>query len=177
LNSITFGQEWCNIQQTIYGQVIVPDAFGQKPRLWQRHPVNLALGQTRQSLQAAYQKLFAHLLGKEQIKQIRVAINTGLVFGNDRFREEAEQLTGQRRHHLTRGPKRKASIFTRVITLIFPQCDAPWRQLRHSRQLAQPVPPGGPGNRRPAPHQPGSPAWIHHLAMGIHCFTRAIYPS
>lgn len=43
----------------------------------------------------------------EQITEICHAINKGLVLGNDRFRAEAEQLTGQRQHHLKRGPKPK----------------------------------------------------------------------
>ena len=84
-------------------------AFGQQPRMWQAHPEYLSLGQTRHSRQSAYRKLFADHLSNERIMEIRHAINTGLVLGNARFRAEAEQLTGQRQHHLKRGPKPKTT--------------------------------------------------------------------
>jgi putative transposase len=84
-------------------------AFGQQPRMWHAHPEYLALGQTSQSRQSAYRKLFADHLSNEQITQIRQTINTGLVLGNDRFRAEAEHMTGQRQHQLKRGPKPKTT--------------------------------------------------------------------
>jgi len=56
----------------------------------------------------AYRNLFENQLASNLITDIRQAINTGLVLGNDQFREEAEQLTGQRQRHLKRGPKPKA---------------------------------------------------------------------
>jgi putative transposase len=77
--------------------------------MWQAHPEYISLGQTRQSRQSAYRQLFADHLSNEQIMEIRHAINTGLVLGNARFRAEAEQLTGQRQHHLKRGPKPKTT--------------------------------------------------------------------
>jgi putative transposase len=84
-------------------------ALGQQPQMWRPHPEYLALGATRQSQQSAYRKLFADHLSNEQITEIRHAVNTGLVLGNDRFRAEAEQLTGQRQYHLKRGPKPKTT--------------------------------------------------------------------
>jgi putative transposase len=84
-------------------------ALGQKPQMWRPHPEYLALGKTTQSRQSAYRKLFAFHMGKEHLTEIRHAVNTGLVLGNDRFRAEAEQLTGQRQYHLKRGPKPKTT--------------------------------------------------------------------
>jgi putative transposase len=76
--------------------------------MWQPHAEYLALGQTTHSRQLAYRNLFENQMASNLITDIRQAINTGLVLGNDRFREEAEQLTGQRQRHLKRGPKPKA---------------------------------------------------------------------
>lgn len=56
----------------------------------------------------AYRSLVGQELQSELITEIRNAANTGLVLGNDKFRKEVEQLTGQRLHHLKRGPKPKA---------------------------------------------------------------------
>jgi putative transposase len=41
----------------------------------------------------------------ELIDNIRYSLNTGLELGNDRFRSEVEQLTGQRQQLLKRGAK------------------------------------------------------------------------
>lgn len=80
-------------------------AFDQKAALWTPHPEYLALGTTAKSRTAAYRQLFAKQLSRKIIIDIRKALNTGLVFGNDRFREQIETLTGVRQHHLQRGPK------------------------------------------------------------------------
>ncbi len=77
--------------------------------MWCAHPEYLALGQTSQSRQSAYRKLLADHLSNEQVTEIRHTINTGLVLGNERFRTEAEHLTGQRQHQLKRGPKPKTT--------------------------------------------------------------------
>jgi putative transposase len=82
-------------------------AFGQAARMWQPHPEYLALGRTKASRMHAYRKLFADELDAEAITSIRDALNTGLVLGNERFRMEVEQLTGQGQYHLKRGPKPK----------------------------------------------------------------------
>ena len=85
-------------------------AFGIKAKLWTPHPEYLSLGSTGYLRMAAYRKLFEDELNKKMIVDIRNAANTGLVLGNDRFREEIEQLTGQRQRHLKRGPKPKRKI-------------------------------------------------------------------
>ena len=73
--------------------------------MWNPHPEYLALGPTAQARRRAYRELFTQQMKAEVISNIRYALNTGLVLGNDRFRAEMEHLTGQRQHHLKRGPK------------------------------------------------------------------------
>jgi putative transposase len=84
-------------------------AFGRTAKMWQPHPEYLALGETEQSRMSAYRRFFAQQLSTKLITDIRDALNTGLVLGNDRFRQEVEKLTGQRLHRLKRGPKPKKS--------------------------------------------------------------------
>jgi putative transposase len=83
-------------------------AFGINVRMWTPHPEYRALGPTKASRLVAYRDLFDCELDGEAINAIRNAANTGLVLGNDRFRKEVERLTGQRQHHLKRGPKPKS---------------------------------------------------------------------
>jgi putative transposase len=80
-------------------------AFGRAAKMWQPHPEYLALGHTAPSRGSAYRRFFAQQLPVKLITDIRDALNTGLVLGNDRFRQEVEELTGQRQHRLKRGPK------------------------------------------------------------------------
>jgi putative transposase len=75
--------------------------------MWQPHPEYLALGTNGQSRLAAYRQLFVQQAPAKLITDIRDALNTGLVLGNDRFKQEVELLTGQRQRHLKRGPKPK----------------------------------------------------------------------
>jgi putative transposase len=82
-------------------------AMGCQVKMWQPHPEYLALGDTCASRMVAYRRLVGQELEIELITEIRNAANTGLVLGNEKFRKEVEQLTGQRQHHLKRGPKPK----------------------------------------------------------------------
>jgi len=54
---------------------------------------------------SAYRQLFVQQISAKLITDIRDALNTGLVLGDDRFRQEVEQLTVQRQRHLKRGPR------------------------------------------------------------------------
>jgi putative transposase len=67
----------------------------------------LALGATPKSRQAAYRQFFTQQLSGEVVTDIRNALNTGLVLGSDRFKEQVRELTGVRQHHLKRGPQSK----------------------------------------------------------------------
>jgi putative transposase len=82
-------------------------AFGVQAGMWRPHAEYLALGPNRASRIAAYRTLFVAELAAGVIAEIRHASKTGLALGNDQFRQEVAQLTGQRQHHLRRGPKRK----------------------------------------------------------------------
>ena len=80
-------------------------AYGLAAKMWQPHPEYLALGQSFSTRVSAYRKLFTLKLDEDVITEIRDALNSGLVLGNEQFRRDVEQLTGQRQHHLKRGPK------------------------------------------------------------------------
>lgn len=80
-------------------------ALGAKVKMWTPHSEYLALGATSATRSLAYRKLVGEQLGGELITEIRNAGNTGLALGNEQFRREIERLTGQRQHHLKRGPK------------------------------------------------------------------------
>jgi len=82
-------------------------ALGYDIAMWNPHSEYLALGATRASRTAAYREMFRQELDGELITDIRIAANAGLALGSERFRKELEQLTGQRQHHLKRGPKPK----------------------------------------------------------------------
>ena len=86
------------------------NAFGQSSaKMWSPHNEYLALGKNKRQRLKAYQQLFLSEIGSELITNIRNALNTGLVLGNDRFRAEVEQLTGQPQEHLKRGPKKASA--------------------------------------------------------------------
>jgi putative transposase len=80
-------------------------AFGKRPAMWEPHDEYLALGSDQQSRQTAYRQLFSQQLPGNVITDIRDALNTGLVLGNDCFREQVQLLTGVRQQHLKRGPR------------------------------------------------------------------------
>ncbi len=80
-------------------------AFGKRPAMWKPHDEYLALGSSRQSRQTAYRQLVAQQLPGNVVTDIRDALNTGLVLGNDCFREQVQTLTGVRQQHLKRSPQ------------------------------------------------------------------------
>ena len=81
------------------------NALGVPVRMWTPHVAYLELGSSASARCRAYRETFSSELDKKLIGDIRLALNTGLVLGNDRFRAEVEQLTGQRQELLKRGPK------------------------------------------------------------------------
>jgi len=68
-------------------------AFSQSVGLWQPHPEYLALGETPAKRRVVYRQFFEQELSGRVLSDIRSALNTGLVLGNDRFKAEVEQLT------------------------------------------------------------------------------------
>ncbi len=84
------------------------NAFGKQVRMWSPHDEYLSLGKSREERYKAYQRLFSSKSRERLTTDIRHAINTGFALGNDRFRYEVEQLTGQPQHYRKRGPGSKS---------------------------------------------------------------------
>jgi putative transposase len=70
-------------------------AFGQSVGLWQPHQDYLALGETSIERMSVYRGFFEQQISAKVLTNIRDALNTGLVLGNERFRTEVAELTGQ----------------------------------------------------------------------------------
>ncbi|MGM0655930.1 MAG: transposase [Thermodesulfobacteriota bacterium] len=66
-------------------------------------PEYLNLGRDSDKRRKNYRELFKHQLSDTVLEQIRKTPNTGMIVGNDRFREEIEALTGQRIKEKKRG--------------------------------------------------------------------------
>ncbi len=82
-------------------------ALGCDVHMWTPHAEYLTLGHNKPSRTNAYRAMFTSELEQELVSEIRHAANTGLALGNDKFKEEIQQLTSQRQQHLKRGPKPK----------------------------------------------------------------------
>lgn len=80
-------------------------ALQRTANMWTPHAVYLALGCDATDRGEAYRKQFSDVMNTSLISDIRWALNTGLVLGNEQFRNEVEQLTGQRQRLVKRGPK------------------------------------------------------------------------
>jgi putative transposase len=80
-------------------------AFGRSVGLWRPHSEYLALGETPDERRHIYQQYFEQELSVKALTDIRAALNTGLALGNDRFKAEVQQLTGQPQRLKRRGPQ------------------------------------------------------------------------
>jgi len=65
-------------------------ALGQANELIRDHSCYLALGQTDEARQSAYQAMFRHQVDEESLKAIREAVNRGIALGSERFKDEIE---------------------------------------------------------------------------------------
>jgi len=83
------------------------NGLNQSAKLWTPHPVYLQLGRTPDERMNACKSLFREHLDADLIHQIRQTTNQGMALGNDRFKQEIEQLSGRRVSTLKRGPKLK----------------------------------------------------------------------
>jgi putative transposase len=81
-------------------------AFGQQVRMWTAHPEYFALGATAKMRQETYRNLFETALEKDMLDDIRAAVNTGFVLGNESFRQQVEALSGIPQTFLKRGRPR-----------------------------------------------------------------------
>ena len=84
-------------------------AFGIAVGMWRPHAEYLALAGRGTARRAAYRDLFAEELAARTVTDIRQALNTGLVLGNERFRRRVERITGQRQTHRRPGRRCKAA--------------------------------------------------------------------
>ena len=83
------------------------NALGQADPLIIPHPVFTGLGVDDANRQEAYRAFFRTQLDTAAITDIRLALNQGQPFGNARFLDTIERMTGQRREVRPRGRPRK----------------------------------------------------------------------
>ena len=69
-------------------------AFGSRPTMWVPHNEYLKLGQDEIERQSHYRRLVSEAVSQEVATKIRHCLNTGLVLGSDRFREQVAALSG-----------------------------------------------------------------------------------
>jgi len=82
------------------------NAHGLATKLCTPHKSYLQLAQTDTERQAAYRQLFSVAITDEKLEAIRCAVNKGLAFGSERFKDEIELLTGKRMRPGRPGPNR-----------------------------------------------------------------------
>jgi len=83
------------------------NGVGKQIELCKPHEVITKLGKTRPIRIKTYRELFKYHLDNDELVQVRKAVNQGMALGNDRFKQEVEQLSGRRVTTLRRGPKSK----------------------------------------------------------------------
>jgi putative transposase len=83
------------------------NGLGKHTKLWSPHPAYQQLGANPEERIKAYQQLFRGHLDTTTISQIRLATNSGMAIGNDRFRSKIEKVTGRRVTPVKRGTKPK----------------------------------------------------------------------
>lgn len=71
-------------------------ALGKKVQMSTPHIEYLLLGKSDASRQVAYRELFLSHVDEKLIDDIRAAVNKGLAFGNDSFKDEIENLYERR---------------------------------------------------------------------------------
>ena len=69
-------------------------AFGVRPRMWTGHEQYSQLGKYERQRQQCYRKWVEEAIPLETVSKIRHCINTGLVLGTDKFRDQVKQLRG-----------------------------------------------------------------------------------
>jgi putative transposase len=71
-------------------------ALGKAVKMSTPHEEYFALGVTEPLRQSAYRALIQYHVDGELIKDIRLAVNKGLALGDERFKDEIEQLYNRR---------------------------------------------------------------------------------
>lgn len=75
------------------------------------HPIYLALGDTPENRAQAYGTLFDRDIELQAIQAIRMATESGVVLGNDRFREQIQSTLRRRVDRQSHGGDRKSEVF------------------------------------------------------------------
>jgi putative transposase len=87
------------------------NAVGPDDKVVIPHDLYRALGAHLEDRRYAYREMFRHALTEEQVHDIRATVQTGTPLGNDRFRQQVEQILGRRIGQARRGrpslPKEK----------------------------------------------------------------------
>lgn len=87
------------------------NALVQPNPLIQPHALYLALGQSVEERAQYYQELFNAHIDSDTLEAIRMAINKGQVLGNDKFKDEIEQMLKHRITPYEHGGDRKSEAF------------------------------------------------------------------
>lgn len=82
------------------------NGLGASDPLLSPHPLYLQLGASPASRQAAYRDLFRTELDEAALSELRLAIQQSQPIGSERFLQQIEQMTGQRREARPRGRPR-----------------------------------------------------------------------
>lgn len=85
------------------------NALAQTSAIITPHLLYRALGKTAAERQSAYRGMFRTQLDREAIDNIRLALNQSQPLGNERFYQQIEKMTGQRRESKARGRPRVRS--------------------------------------------------------------------
>ena len=80
-------------------------ALGVSAKMWTPHAMYQELSHRAEDRCRLYRESVSELMDTSLVQDIRLSLNTGLVFGSERFRDEVEQLTGQPQRLGKRGPK------------------------------------------------------------------------
>lgn len=91
------------------------NGIGQAIKLYTPHPLYLLLGKTTEERTVAYCELFTGQLDLSVQNKIRQATNQGMALGNDKFKQEIEQLTQRRVVTLKRGPEPDQKKKTEIL--------------------------------------------------------------
>lgn len=83
------------------------NAYGIATKLCTPHDSYLQLAQTDAERLAAYRQLFSVRIEDEQLEAIRCAVNRGLAYGSEHFKDEMEILTGKHMRPGMPGPERR----------------------------------------------------------------------
>jgi len=87
------------------------NALGQADSLVTPHALYQALGAQEHQRQSSYRSLFQAHIDDKTLEAIRLATQKGWVLGNDRFKDEIEQLLNKRTRPLPRGGDHRSVAF------------------------------------------------------------------